>query len=178
MKNYYELFLCSSKELKKVRNLVIAGLLMSIGFVLHFFTIPITPVMRLSLGFLVDSLLGMLFGPVVAGMCGGISDIVNYMSMPTGPYFPGFTISGILGGIIYGIGLYDKKVTVIRCTIVTLIITVVVDIFLNTYWLYLLYSKGFFMLLPLRAVTNLMMIPIRVAMMYFFLSLIRRLPNI
>jgi uncharacterized membrane protein len=34
--------------------------------------------MRLSLGFLVTAMIGMLFGPIVGGMCGGIGDIINY----------------------------------------------------------------------------------------------------
>lgn len=109
MKNYYELFLGSTRELRNVKNLVIVALLMGASFIVNFFTIQITPVLRLSLGFAVSSLIGMLFGPAVGGLCGGLSDIINYIIKPTGPFFPGFTISGILVGILYGIALYNKK---------------------------------------------------------------------
>lgn len=177
MKFYYEIFLCSSKELKNVRNLVIAGLLMTIGIILHFFTIPITPVMRISIVFLALAAISMLFGPVVGGMCGGLSDVINYLIIPNGPYFPGFTVSGILGGLIYGIALYNKRITVVRCSIVVTIVSIIVDILLNTFWLYLLYGKAFYALLPLRATTNLVQIPIKVVMMYFLLNLINRIKN-
>lgn len=174
MKNFNGIILSSSKELKNVKNLVLASILMALGFILHFFTVPITPFMRISLGFIVQAMIGMLFGPVVGAMCGGMSDIINYLSTPNGPYFPGFTISGILAGILYGAALYNKRLTVLRCAIVTLIVTGVIDIILNTYWLYLLYGKAFFALLPLRATTNLIQIPIKVAMIYFILNLINR----
>ncbi|AGF58036.1 ECF transporter S component (folate family) [Clostridium saccharoperbutylacetonicum] len=175
MKNYYELFLGSTRELRNVKNLVIVALLMGASFIVNFFTIQITPVLRLSLGFVVSSLIGMLFGPAVGGLCGGLSDIINYIIKPTGPFFPGFTISGILVGILYGIALYNKKITIKRCAIITIIITVLIDIFLNTYWLVLLYGKGFGAVLPLRVVTNIIFIPIKTAIMYFVLNLIIRI---
>ncbi len=171
MKNFCESFLCSSKELKSVRNLVTVAMLTTIGIVINFFTIPITPVMRISLGFLATSMIGMLFGPIVAGMCGGMSDIINYLIIPNGPYFPGFTISGILAGILYGIVLYNKKITLARCIIVIIIETVAIDIFLNTFWLSILYGKGFTFLIPLRAFKDIIMIPIKVFIMYFLLRL-------
>ncbi|EHJ00126.1 hypothetical protein CDLVIII_3567 [Clostridium sp. DL-VIII] len=171
MKNFCESFLYSSKELKSVRNLVIVAMLMTVGIVINLFTIPITPVMRISLGFLAISMIGMLFGPIVAGMCGGMSDIINYLIIPNGPYFPGFTISGILAGILYGIVLYNKKITLARCIIAIIIETVAIDIFLNTFWLSILYGKGFTMLIPLRAFKDIIMIPIKVFIMYFLLRL-------
>lgn len=178
MKNLYELFWDSSKELKNTKNLVIAALLMTVGFILHFFTIPITQFARLSLGFLVEASIGMLFGPIVGAMCGGLSDIINYLATPTGPYFPGFTISGILGGIIYGTVLYNKKITMIRCAIVAIIVTILIDIFLNTFWLFLLYGKSFYALLPLRAVKDLAVLIIKVPMMYYLLNLVNKIKNI
>ncbi|MDR3598109.1 folate family ECF transporter S component [Clostridium sp.] len=178
MKSFCELFLCSSKELKNVRNLVAAGILMTTGIVLNLFTVPITPVMRLSLGFLVSAIIGTLFGPAVGIMCGGLGDIINYLIFPSGPYFPGLTLSGMLAGMMYGIALYNKKITVIRCAVVIIIVTIVVEILLNTYWLSLLYGKGFYVLLPLRAAKDLIMIPIKVASIYFLLNMVNRIRNI
>lgn len=175
MKDLCELFLCSSKELKSLRNLVMAALLMSIGIVVNFFTIPITSVMRLSLGFLVTAMIGMLFGPIVGGMCGGIGDIINYLIIPNGPYFPGFTISGILAGILYGVILYNRKVTIVRCVLVNIIITIIIDIFLNTFWLSLLYGKGFNALLTLRVFKDIIIIPLKVIIMYFLLNSINKI---
>lgn len=178
MKNFCEVFLCSSKELKNVKNLVTVGLLITMGIVLNLFTIPITPFMRLSLGFIVAAVIGMLFGPFVGGMSGGLSDIINYLIMPSGPYFPGLTLSGILAGVLYGIALYNKRITIVRCTAIICIITITIEILLNTYWLSLLYGKSFLVLFPLRAIKDAIMIPIKVGLMYFMLNLVKKIMNI
>lgn len=175
MKNFYELVLDSSKELKSVRNLVTAGLLITLKLILDLFTIQITPVLHLSFEFLASATISMLFGPVVGAMCGGLSDVINYIINPKGAFFPGFTISAMVGGIIYGLILYKKKITITRCIIAEVAIVVVVDILLNTFWLSLLYGKAFSVLLTARVVKNLVMIPINVAIMYFILNVINKI---
>lgn len=175
MKNFYELVLGSSKELKNVRNLVTAGLLIALKLVLDLFTIQITPTLHLGFEFLVSATISMLFGPVVGAMCGGLSDIINYIINPKGTFFPGFTISAMVGGIIYGLVLYKKKLTITRCIIAEVAIIIIVDILLNTFWLSLLYGKAFNILLPARIVKNVVMIPINVAMMYCVLNLVNKI---
>ena len=45
----------------------------------------------------------MLFGPGVGGAVGALSDILGYAVRPTGPYFPGFTVTAALSGVIFGL---------------------------------------------------------------------------
>lgn len=175
MKNFYNLVLCSSKELKSVKNLVIASLLITMKLILDLFTIQLNQALHLSFEFLPFASLSMLFGPVAGAMSGGLSDIINYIINPKGAFFPGFTISAMVSGIIYGISFYKKEISVKRCIFAESAIVVIVDILLNTLWLSLLYGKGFFVLLPMRIIKNVVMIPINVAMMYFVLKLVDRI---
>ena len=175
MKNLYNLVLCSSKELKSVKNLVIASLLITMKLILDLFTIQLNQALHLSFEFLPFASLSMLFGPVAGAMSGGLSDIINYIINPKGAFFPGFTISAMVSGIIYGIAFYKKEISVKRCIFAEIAIVVIVDILLNTLWLSLLYGKGFFVLLPMRIIKNVVMIPINVAMMYFVLKLVDRI---
>lgn len=175
MKNFYNLVLCSSKELKSVKNLVIASLLITMKLILDLFTIQLNQALHLSFEFLPFASLSMLFGPVAGAMSGGLSDIINYIINPKGAFFPGFTISAMVSGIIYGIAFYKKEISVKRCIFAEIAIVVIVDILLNTLWLSLLYGKGFFVLLPMRIIKNVVMIPINVAMMYFVLKLVDRI---
>ncbi len=108
-------------------------------------------------------------------MSGGLSDIINYIINPKGAFFPGFTISAMVSGIIYGMAFYKKEISIKRCIFAKIAIVVIVDILLNTLWLSLLYGKGFFVLLPMRIIKNVVMIPINVAMMYFVLKLVDRI---
>lgn len=78
-------------------------------------------------------------------------------------------------GMIYGTLLYKKKVTFIRCIIAEILVVLIVDIILNTFFLSLLYGKAFALLLPARAFKNVVMIPINASMMYFILKLVNRI---
>ena len=143
--------------------------------ILDLFTIQLNQALHLSFEFLPFASLSMLFGPVAGAMSGGLSDIINYIINPKGAFFPGFTISAMVSGIIYGISFYKKEISVKRCIFAESAIVVIVDILLNTLWLSLLYGKGFFVLLPMRIIKNVVMIPINVAMMYFVLKLVDRI---
>jgi len=177
VKNIYNLVLCSSKELKSVRNLAIASFLITIKLIVDLFTIQLNQALHLSFEFLPFASLSMLFGPVVGAMSGGVSDIINYIMNPKGAFFPGFTISEMVSGIIYGIAFYKKEISVKRCIVAQIAVVVIVDILMNTFWLSLLYGKGFFVSLPIRVVKNLVMLPINTAMMYFILKLVYRVKN-
>ena len=84
--------------------------------------------------------------------------------MPTGPYFPGFTVSGAVSGIIYGLLLYQKdiaKISIKRILIAVVINTVIVNMLLNSLWLNIMYGKGgFIAIISARVVKELVMIPV------------------
>lgn len=175
MKNFYDSVLCSSKELKNVRNLVTVGLLIAIKLVLALFSIQLTPFLKVSFSFLASGAIGFLFGPVVGAISGGVSDIINYVAHPTGPFFPGFTLSAMITGALYGIILYKKEVTIKRCILVEVIMMIFINILLNTFWLNILYGKAFFAILPIRFVKSIVSIPINVIMLHIVLKTVERI---
>ena len=175
MKNVYELCLSSSHELKKVKNLVLASLLMTINILLDLFTLQILPTLHVSFEFLASAATGMFFGPVVGAICGGLGDVIKYILNPKVVFFPGFTISAIVGGIIYGLILYKKEVTVLRCILTEVLITIIVSVCLNTYWLSILYEKAFLFLFWQRIAKSVIMLPINITLMYVVLRYIGKI---
>lgn len=175
MKNVLEVMISSSKELKNVRNLVLASLLITVHLLLDLFTIQLLPTLHISFEFLASATIGMFFGPVVGGVCGGVSDIINYILYPKGAFFPGFTISAIVSGLIYGAVLYKKEITLKRCFVTVTLIILIVDIILNTYWLSILYKNAFIALLGPRLVKNLVMIPINAGLMHIVLKKVKEI---
>ena len=81
-------------KLKDVRVLTGAAMLLAVSVILSFFKIPLTEVMEIRFANIPVAVAGMLFGPGVGGAVGALSDILGYVVRPTGPYFPGFTITG------------------------------------------------------------------------------------
>ena len=95
--------------------LVKAGLLAALSIVftrVFSFMIPLAglPALRIGFGTLPITISGILFGPLVGGLVGMVSDLVGFMINPMGgSYFPGFTLSAALEGIIPGLLFYWIK---------------------------------------------------------------------
>ena len=161
----------SCRELRAIRSLTMAGMLLAVQVILgRVAAIPLGPTIRISFGYLALSLCGALLGPVPAALNGALADIIGFIWNPTGPYFPGFTITGLMGGVIYGLALYQRPVTIRRVLVTKLIIDLVCNLLLNTLWLNMLYGKAFFVILPSRALKNLIQYPVDVIILYPFLS--------
>ena len=143
------------------------AMLMALTIVISSFTISIGNYIKIGFSFIASELAYMLFGPVVGAIFGGTADILAFIANPTGPYFFGFTLSAILSGLIYGMFLYKKPIRFWRILLVKAIVAVVINMWLGTYWLSLLYGKGFLVLLPARVFKNLVMLPINSVLFYF-----------
>ncbi|BCJ94999.1 histidine kinase [Anaerocolumna cellulosilytica] len=165
-----ELLKASASELRRVISLAVSSMLLAMHTVLGYFSIMIGPSIRIGFSFLAIAAAGMLYGPVVGGILGGLGDIINYILKPSGPFFPGLTISSMLTGFIYGLAFYKKNITIGRVFIAKLIVVIFVDLLLSTYWLTLLLGKGYMILLPARALKSAIMLPIDTIMLFIVLK--------
>lgn len=105
MKNFSD----SAKEFKNLKSLVTAALLVALHTVFAFFlSVQVTDSLRISVSFLVNVVIGSLFGPVMGFVCGGVGDVIQFVLKPTGPYFAGWTLSAALAGLIYGSFFYQR----------------------------------------------------------------------
>ena len=130
------------KKLRDTKTLTVAAMLTAIGIILGFFKIPVNQLIEIRFGSLPICMAGMLFGPGVGGIVGALCDIGGYLVKPTGPFFPGFTVSSALSGILYGLILHGKKLTLPRIAFSQVVHMVVVGVIMNSYWLNLLYFKN------------------------------------
>ncbi len=154
-------------KLRDTKTLTVAAMLTALGIILGFFKIPINQLIEIRFGSLPVEMAGMLFGPFVSGIVGALTDIGGYIVKPTGPFFPGFTFSSIVGGIIFGVMLHGKKVTFLRVLATQGIYNLIVGLILNSYWLNMLYfQKGFFVTAIARLPREIIMLPISSIMFY------------
>ena len=132
-------------ECKNVYSLAAIAMLLALRVVLGIFANTTLPMfgntIKLSAAFLPIALAGAMFGPVPAAMIGALGDVISYVVAPTGgAFFPGFTLSGLLTGLIYGFALYKNQVTLPRVIIGWAVNMLVVETFLAAYWLWMLYG--------------------------------------
>ncbi|HIX77199.1 MAG TPA: folate family ECF transporter S component [Candidatus Fusicatenibacter merdavium] len=169
------IFLSSSQELKKVPALAVCAMFAALAIILNSVaSISIGPYIKIGFSAIPNQLVDYLFGPVTGGLFAGILDIVKYLLKPDGAFFFGFTFNAMLAAFIYGCFYYKKKLTLWRVLLAKLIVILVVNVVLNTLWLDMLYGKGFLVLLPARAIKNLIMWPIDSIIFYVFTRLIEQ----
>ena len=169
------MWLQSLGEFKKLNVIAFCGMMCAAAIVLNMVaSITIGPYIRIGFSGLPNQAVAYLFGPAVGGIFGAALDVIKYLIKPEGAFFPGFTVSAALGGIIYGAVLYKRKIKPARVFTAQLIVKVFVNILLNTLWLNMLYGKAFTALLPARIASNAAMLPVDTLMMYVMLQAVDR----
>lgn len=102
------------------------------------------------------------------------TDIISYALKPIGAFFPGLTFSAMLASTIYGTILYKKPVCLKRVILANGLVTVFVNLLLNTYWMSILYGNAYMVLFPTRVVKQLIMFPIEVILFYSVAKMFER----
>lgn len=155
----------SAKNLTTVKGITLAGIFIAMHAVLGIFKFPFALDNRITFTFAVSAMAGMILGPVPALVICGCGDILGYLLNPGGgAYFFGFTLSAMLGGFIYGLCLYkrERKYIVPWTILAVFIITLFVNIILNTYWLSIVYEKAVGMFAGMRIIKNFVVFPLHV----------------
>ncbi|MBR5151941.1 MAG: folate family ECF transporter S component [Clostridia bacterium] len=165
----------TARLLKKPQTLAISALMMAVNIVLGYYMLRLTPTLRIGFGFLTQSIVGFLFGPLVACMTGMIQDVLCYLLNPEGGLLPAYTLSVGIAGMIYGLLLYRKSITWIRVFYLAFLIIFVVNIVLNSIALAPVAGSGFVGILPGRIVKNIVMLPIQGVLTYFVLKLVKKI---
>ena len=160
------------RELNNPRVLAFSGLVCAMAIVLESLPIYLMgPSLKIYFSFLAVSLGCMCYGPVTGMMAGAIIDSVGFLLAGYGePYFPGYLITAMLSGLIYGVMLYQRKPTIPRLIVTRLLINYGSNVLLGSVWKAMLYGKGYLYYLSTGMVKNTIMIPIEVALMWLALN--------
>lgn len=149
----------------RIRIMVFMGLFLALEIILTRFLSIQTPIVRIGFTFLPIALSAMMFGPWISGVTAALADVLGMMLFSSGmPFFPGFTASAFLTGVIYGIFLYKKQKNLKNISLAVLLVSVVITLGLDTLWLWMLTGDGILVLLPARVLKFIVMIPIQILM--------------
>lgn len=152
------------KSVKKtdLRMLVTMALLIAMNVILTRFLGIQTPLVQINFSFVPVVLAALLYGPIPAAIVGGFGDFLGAILFPAGAYFPGFTLTAVLAGLVYGFFLYRKPAAVWRAIAAVLIITVVLNMGLNTLWLWILMKDGVWGILSTRIPKYFIVAPVQI----------------
>ena len=143
----------SVKELKNPATLAVTALMVAVGVVLHSFaTIPISAVLMFKWAFLPMAVVGMLYGPIPAAICGGLIDVISTLLLPKtgGSFFIGITLCMVASGFLYGLFLYKTEKITLNAILSTIINFVLITMLMTTTVLSIYYGSEFMTVLSQR----------------------------
>ena len=123
-------------EFRNVRTLALAGLVCAMAIVLEAMPIYLLgPSLKIYFSYLVVSLGCMCYGPLVGMVTGVVIDTMGFLLAGYGePYFPGYLVTAMLSGLIYGVMYYRRRPTVGRIIITRLLINYGSNVLLGSVW--------------------------------------------
>ena len=142
-RGFWEAFLMKKLSWKSpkldVRTVTMSALLIAIQIVLNKISIGDPAILKIGIGFLGTALIGYLTGPWLGGVILVLVDIIsNTVFSSGGVFFPGFTFSAFISGIIAGAFLYHQKVTWQRVFLYEFIQILISNVIFTTLWVYIL----------------------------------------
>lgn len=143
------------------RTVSLMGVLIAVEIVLSRFASISAWNIRIGFGFVPIVIAAMVYGPIKAGIVGVISDFLGAILFPIGAYFPGFTLTALCAGIIYGILLY-KKENLLRIVVAVCINQLILSLLLNTFWISVLYGAAYGPLFITRIMQCAILIPVQI----------------
>lgn len=165
-------FIISAKNFKNTKVICASALMAALYVALYAAKLQITPQLRISFSFVPHMLAGWLLGAVPAMAVGAAGDIIGSLLFPTGAYFPGFTLTAILSGLVYGACLYHAEKPFFRIIAARAIVNLALHSLLGSYWVSLITGKGFWVYFSARTVKNICILPIEVLVMYIIIKIL------
>lgn len=98
--------------------------------------------MKLGFAFAAVMLAGMLLGPVKTGIVGAGSDLIGAILFPSATFFPGFTLTALIRGLMYG-ALLGRKRSFLNIFASALINEFVLALFVTSFWIATMYGTSY-----------------------------------
>ena len=159
-----------------VFEMVAAAVLIALKVVLDRFLSYNVWNQRFGFSFIAVAFAAVMLGTPWAMAVGGLGDIVGALLFPSGPYFPGFTLTAVLTALCTALFI-RKNASLLRVTVSVLINQLFGSVLLNSLWISILYGKGFIALIPSRIVQCGIMTVLQITLIYLLFgekSVIRR----
>lgn len=157
--------------------LTLAALLTALQLIFDKFSLGNQQVVLIGLGFMITAISGYFLGPWLTGITMVITDLLSNTVFNTGSmFFPGYTFSALISGLIAGMFLYQAKPTLLRILTYEFVQILVTNVFFNTLWLVMMgFAKdGALVLLKIRLVKEIITWPLETIVVLILLRALQR----
>ena len=149
-----------------VRMLAVCAMFIALRVAIGAVFIPVGENLRVYFTYAVTALGASIYGPLMALAEGFVSDLLGYFIAPSGGFFPGYTLSAMLGSVTYALFFYRQRLSVLRIFLCRLTVNLVINVLIGSIWSAMLMGKGYYYYLTKSIVKNLLLLPAETAVMY------------
>ena len=142
------------------QKLAVSALLITANVLLTRVLAINTPIMKIGFGFAAVALCAMLYGPLWSMLVAAFGDF-------SGAYFPGFTLTAAMTGLIFGLCLYKRENTWLPPLTAAAANCVIVSFLLNTAMISLVSGAEYTVLLATRSIQLIVMLPVQAVTLLF-----------
>ena len=164
------------------RQMTLASMLIALQVVLGKLSVGDPAVVKVGLGFIATALIGYFLGPWIGGLAMVINDLISNTILSSGTlFFPGFTLSALISGVIAGMFLYNQKVTWQRALVYEFFQILVTNVIFTTLWIYLMSlsssstGRTFMALLSVRLPKEIVTWPIEALIVFVILRQVAKI---
>ena len=159
-------------QFSSVQLIAFGAIFMALRVVLGFLEINIGDSYRITFSPIPVTLGSYMLGPVFGGIIGACGDIITLIIHPTGGLNFGILLAKTLWGVLMGVFLHNKSVTVLRSVVANFVTILVCNVAITTASLCVAYGYPLMTILPVRLVTNIILFFIYTVATGFFCSLV------
>lgn len=162
--------------MKKISTKVITtlGVLIAIEVVLSRFLSINAWNIKIGFNFVPIAVAAILYGPIAAAAVAGLGDFIGAILFPIGPYFPAFTLTAVLTGVVLGVFLHkqQKAWNILGAVAIN---QFVLGLLLTTLWISVLYDSPYWPLFATRIIQALVLTPVQFVVIRM---LVKALPHL
>lgn len=162
----------ATSQSNNIRVICMISLLIALHVAISSLFIPVGESLRIYFSFIPMCIASIIGGPVFALAYGMIADLLGVLLHPSGPFFPGYTLSSMLCALIFALFLYNTKITLSKIILSKLIMNVCVNVCLNSLWASILFNKGFYYFAAKSIVKNIGVLPFEVILLVIVIKLV------
>ena len=116
---------------------------------------------KVSFAFLPVAIAAYLYGIKGGALVAGVSDVIGALMFPVGEFFPGFTLTAALTGLIFGLCLHKRRRSKCRPIIAAALNCLLVTLVANTAMIAYISGNDFGVLFTTRIVQFFVMFPVQ-----------------
>ena len=126
---------------------------------------------KIGFGFIGAAIAGVMLGPWRAALVGILVDILgNFFSGKSGQFFIGYTLTALVGGLIYGYFLYKRPLRWEQIGLAVLLVTLFCNLGLNSIWVHMMTGEAFTVFMSMRILKNMISLPLNTAILTVLFS--------